>query len=397
MEEDSRSSHALAFFDNLCGSVVGDDTLPNYSSSNHSSKDKKRDSSSRSSKTKSSSAADSAEDNRHVRNNANARHSSSSASRKYSLSHGSGGRRPRTSYDDDTESEIAESEVDGMDEEQDNDDNDDNDDEDDEAISTNHEEDDDEETDADTMVTDVSELTPAAAAATTNISGSLLTSSSTNSNGGTSHPMTHHHHHNAKPLASSFAKKCYFTKAGIGKMTQHYEGLVHNGGPTVLMLASAMKLKGCPTICDEDLRRVEQSYPNLFSRLPDELMLSSGWRRISKYCHFSNRSIPDGIPFFRKYKTHTKETEQHSWFSPEISKIYINISKLFQLFLSVFFCVPYFKYLTIIFFFLPFFSPNRFQAKDTSQWRILFSIGIGSWDDESIGSGAIITGSLSCP
>ena len=103
----------------------------------------------------------------------------------------------------------------------------------------------------------------------------------------------------AKPLASSFAKRCYFTKAGIGKTTQHYEGLTLTGN-VVLMLAAAMKLKGCPTICDEDLRRVEQTYPNQFSRLPDELLLSSGWRRISKYCHFSNKPIPDGIPFFRE-------------------------------------------------------------------------------------------------
>lgn len=102
------------------------------------------------------------------------------------------------------------------------------------------------------------------------------------------------------PLASSFAKRCYFTKAGIGRTTQHYEGLTLNGN-VVLMLASAMKLKGCPTICDEDLRRVEQTYPNQFSRLPDELLLSSGWRRVSKYCHFSNKAIPDGIPFFRKF------------------------------------------------------------------------------------------------
>ena len=107
----------------------------------------------------------------------------------------------------------------------------------------------------------------------------------------------------AKPLASSFAKRCYFTKAGIGKTTQHYEGLTLTGN-VVLMLASAMKLKGCPTICDEDLRRVEQTYPNQFSRLPDELLLSSGWRRISKYCHFSNKPIPDGIPFFREYILH---------------------------------------------------------------------------------------------
>jgi len=102
-----------------------------------------------------------------------------------------------------------------------------------------------------------------------------------------------------QPLASSFAKRCYFTKAGIGGHTQHYEGLTLTGN-VVLMLAQAMKLKGCPTICDEDLRRVEQTYPNQFSRLPDELLLSSGWRRISKYCHFSHKPIPDGIPFFRE-------------------------------------------------------------------------------------------------
>ena len=100
-----------------------------------------------------------------------------------------------------------------------------------------------------------------------------------------------------QPLASGFAKRCYFTKAGIGRTTQHYEGLTLTGN-TVLMLASAMKLKGCPTICDEDLRRVEQTHPNQFSRLPDELLLSSGWRRISKYCHFSLKPLPDGVPFF---------------------------------------------------------------------------------------------------
>lgn len=103
----------------------------------------------------------------------------------------------------------------------------------------------------------------------------------------------------AKTLVSAFAKRCYFTKQGIGPNTQHYEGLTLTGN-VVLMLAAAMKLKGCPTICDEDLRRVEQTYPNQFCRLPDELLLSSGWRRISKYCHFSSRAIPDGVPFFRK-------------------------------------------------------------------------------------------------
>jgi len=104
-----------------------------------------------------------------------------------------------------------------------------------------------------------------------------------------------------KPLASAFAKRCFFTKAGIGSLTQHYEGNTLSGN-TVLMLSSAMKLKGCPTICDEDLRRVEETFPNQFSRLPDELLLSSGWRRISKYCHFSGKPIPDGVPFF-----HSKE------------------------------------------------------------------------------------------
>ncbi len=104
-----------------------------------------------------------------------------------------------------------------------------------------------------------------------------------------------------KPLASAFAKRCYFTKAGIGPLSQHYEGVTLTGN-TVLMLASAMKLKGCPTICDEDLRRVEETFPNQFSRLPDELLLSSGWRRISKHCHFSGKPIPDGMPFF-----HSKE------------------------------------------------------------------------------------------
>jgi hypothetical protein len=111
---------------------------------------------------------------------------------------------------------------------------------------------------------------------------------------------TIHHNSNKQPLASSFAKRCFFTKAGIGGQTQHYEGLTLTGN-VVLMLASAMKLKGCPTICDEDLRRVEQTYPNQFSRLPDELLLSSGWRRISKYCHFSNKPVPDGVPFFRTF------------------------------------------------------------------------------------------------
>jgi hypothetical protein len=115
-----------------------------------------------------------------------------------------------------------------------------------------------------------------------------------------------------QPLASSFAKRCYFTKAGIGGQTQHYEGLTLNGH-TILMLAAAMKLKGCPTICDEDLRRVESTFPNQFSRLPDELLLSSGWRRISKYCHFSHKPIPDGIAFFHsKRRVHHEDNHHHN-------------------------------------------------------------------------------------
>ena len=148
----------------------------------------------------------------------------------------------------------------------------------------------------------------------------------------------------SKPLASSFAKRCYFTKAGIGKTTQHYEGLTLTGN-VVLMLAAAMKLKGCPTICDEDLRRVEQTYPNQFSRLPDELLLSSGWRRISKYCHFSNKPIPDGIPFFRKSDCECTDAVA-----------------------IVFNCFPSCTFL---------YSPTitRLQAKTASPGRILFLVG----------------------
>jgi hypothetical protein len=103
-----------------------------------------------------------------------------------------------------------------------------------------------------------------------------------------------------RPLQSGFSKRCFFTKNKIGGRTQHYEGLTLTGN-VIFMLASAMKLKCCPTICDQDLRRVEQKYPNQFSRLPAELLLSCGWRRTSKYCFFSNKPIPDGLPFFRAY------------------------------------------------------------------------------------------------
>jgi len=91
---------------------------------------------------------------------------------------------------------------------------------------------------------------------------------------------------------------CYFTKNSIGPNTPHYQGIQTVGGNTVYMLPNAMDLKGCPTICDEDLRKMEQKYPNLFMRLPDELLLSSGWKRVSKYCSFSGHPISDGMPFF---------------------------------------------------------------------------------------------------
>jgi uncharacterized protein YceK len=101
------------------------------------------------------------------------------------------------------------------------------------------------------------------------------------------------------PVTSSTIRRCYFTNTSIGPQTQQYEGLTLHGS-VVYMLAAAMKLKGCPTICDEDLRRVELAYTQKFAALPNELVLSSGWRRISKYCHFSGRAIPDGVPFFRE-------------------------------------------------------------------------------------------------
>ena len=107
-------------------------------------------------------------------------------------------------------------------------------------------------------------------------------------------------------LALSFAKHCCFAKSGIGKLIQNYEGLASTGSAT-LMLESAMKLKGYPTMCDEDLFKVEQTHPNQLSRLLDELLLSSGWRRISKCYHFSLKSTPNSISFFHsKFRYHPK-------------------------------------------------------------------------------------------
>jgi hypothetical protein len=57
-----------------------------------------------------------------------------------------------------------------------------------------------------------------------------------------------------QPLPAVFAKRCYLTKAGIGIYTQPNEALTLTGN-VVPMLAAVMKLQGCPTICDDDLRR----------------------------------------------------------------------------------------------------------------------------------------------
>jgi len=99
------------------------------------------------------------------------------------------------------------------------------------------------------------------------------------------------------PLTSSFAKRCFFSKLGIGSKSLYYEGLTLTG-TTVLMLPSSLGIMGCPEICDDDLRQAAKNYPNQFARLPDELLTSSGWKRIAKYCNFSNKPIPDGVPFF---------------------------------------------------------------------------------------------------
>ena len=50
-----------------------------------------------------------------------------------------------------------------------------------------------------------------------------------------------------KPLASSFAKKCHFTKTGIGKKTQHYEGLVslHYLIPRIATMLSRFHFSYC--------------------------------------------------------------------------------------------------------------------------------------------------------
>ena len=64
-------------------------------------------------------------------------------------------------------------------------------------------------------------------------------------------------------------------------------------------LPSSMKLTGYPTICDDDIHRMDKLYfTKTYRRLPEELRLSSNWTRVAKHCSFSGRPIPDGVPFF---------------------------------------------------------------------------------------------------
>ena len=64
-------------------------------------------------------------------------------------------------------------------------------------------------------------------------------------------------------------------------------------------LSSSMKLLGCPTICDDDLRRMDKLYfTKTYRRLPEDLQLSSNWTRVAKHCTFSGKPIPDGVPFY---------------------------------------------------------------------------------------------------
>lgn len=72
-----------------------------------------------------------------------------------------------------------------------------------------------------------------------------------------------------------------------------------NQSPRLYTLSSSMKLLGCPTICDDDLRRMDKLYfTKMYRRLPEDLQLSSNWTRVAKHCTFSGEPIPDGVPFY---------------------------------------------------------------------------------------------------
>ena len=106
-------------------------------------------------------------------------------------------------------------------------------------------------------------------------------------------------------------KVCFFSGQTIGKGGSYYfaanvlpssadEGENKKQKPSQLYtLSSSMKLMGYPTICDDDIRRMDKLYfTKTYRRLPEELRLSSNWTRVAKHCSFSGRPIPDGVPFF---------------------------------------------------------------------------------------------------
>lgn len=102
-------------------------------------------------------------------------------------------------------------------------------------------------------------------------------------------------------------KVCFFSGQTIGKGGSYYfaANVLHEGKnkeqkPSQLYtLSSSMKLMGYPTICDDDIRRMDKLYfTKTYRRLPEELRLSSNWTRVAKHCSFSGRPIPDGVPFF---------------------------------------------------------------------------------------------------
>ena len=72
-----------------------------------------------------------------------------------------------------------------------------------------------------------------------------------------------------------------------------------NQSRRIYTLSSSMKLLGCPTICDDDLRRMDKLYfTKTYRRLPEDLQLSSNWTRVAKHGTFSGKPIPDGVPFY---------------------------------------------------------------------------------------------------
>ena len=98
-------------------------------------------------------------------------------------------------------------------------------------------------------------------------------------------------------------KSCFFTGQTITGTNTYYYAQIKSASLKeplqVYTLASSMKLIGCPTICDDDLKRIDKLYfAQNYRRLPEELRLSSSWSRVAKFCSFSGLPIPDGMPFY---------------------------------------------------------------------------------------------------